>query len=224
LISCATEGGGATTVCCGNESFAAEDSSRAGADTGGATTSTVSDIRARELAISRAAAEGAGATTVEAIEFEARSLSAETFGAGAITVALFIASDRRASRVTSCATSGAGAIALTPSAGRLRFAEPTSGAGATTATFGTTGATSLACMPSAGGGPGIGLNASRFATAESLFGKFTFGASTIVSPAFVPRATLIVCVRWYACCPPARPDFPISAPPRSAVCGSSSPV
>src|SRR5690348_14486452 len=48
--------------------------------------------------------------------------------------------------------------------------------------------------PSAGGGPGIGLKASRLATAASDFGKLTFGASTTFSRTRSPRATRIACV------------------------------
>jgi hypothetical protein len=46
--------------------------------------------------------------------------------------------------------------------------------------------------PSAGGGPGFGLKASRFATAESECGRFTLGASTTFSLGLSPRATRIV--------------------------------
>ena len=49
--------------------------------------------------------------------------------------------------------------------------------------------------PSAGGGPGFGLNASRLATAESECGRFILGASTTLSLGLSPRATRIVCVR-----------------------------
>ncbi len=183
----------------GSESFAVDEDarSRVGAETGGATTSVVCESCVRELARSRGVL-GAGATTVEAIAFDARSFSAVTFGAGAITVDV-IAALRR----VSCTTSGAGATTLAARLACLRLAELASllrsGAGGTGATFArafeSAGAASLACIPSAGGGPGIGLNASRFATAESLCGKFTLGASTMVSPGLSPRATLMVWVR-----------------------------
>jgi hypothetical protein len=50
--------------------------------------------------------------------------------------------------------------------------------------------------PSAGGGPGFDLKASRLATAESECGRFTLGASTTFSRGLSPRATRMVCVRW----------------------------
>ena len=49
--------------------------------------------------------------------------------------------------------------------------------------------------PSAGGGPGFDLNASRLATAESECGRFTLGASTTFSLGLSPRATRMVWVR-----------------------------
>lgn len=106
LISCAAEGGGATTFCAGNDSLAMDEESRVGAETGGATTSLVCESCAREAARSRGVV-GAGATTVDEIAVEARSLPAATFGAGAMTCA-FMAALRR----VSCATSGAGATTL----------------------------------------------------------------------------------------------------------------
>jgi len=106
LISCAAEGGGATTACAGSDSLAMDERSRVGAETGGATTSVVCDICAREAARSRGVF-GAGATTVDEIAVEARSLSAATLGAGAMTCALMVALRR-----VSCATSGAGATTL----------------------------------------------------------------------------------------------------------------
>src|SRR5260221_2600105 len=56
--------------------------------------------------------------------------------------------------------------------------------------------------PSAGGGPGFALNASRLATAESECGRFTLGASTTFSLGLSPRATRIDSVRALACWPP----------------------
>src|SRR5271167_3806545 len=106
----------------------------------------------------------------------------------------------------------------------LRLAEEfSSGEGGTTLIAGRVGAVREERKPSAGGGPGFGLNASRLATAESECGRFTLGASTTFSLGLSPRATRIVCLRWWACWPPARPDLPDCAPPRSWVCGSSSP-
>src|SRR5208282_4990573 len=102
-------------------------------------------------------------------------------------------------------------------------AEFKSGEGCTTLIAGRVGAVRVERRPSAGGGPGFDLNASRLATAESECGRFTLGASTTFSLGWSPRATRMTCVRWWACWPPARPDLPDCAPPRSCVCGSSSP-
>jgi len=46
--------------------------------------------------------------------------------------------------------------------------------------------------PSAGGGPGTDLKASRFATGALDTGNFKSGASTTFSTAELPRATRIV--------------------------------
>jgi hypothetical protein len=91
------DGGGATTMVGGSESFAVDEDerSRVGAETGGATTSVVCESCVRELARSRGVL-GAGATTVDAIAFEVRSFSPATFGAGAITAEV-IAELRRVS-------------------------------------------------------------------------------------------------------------------------------
>ena len=71
-----------------------------------------------------------------------------------------------------------------------------SGVGGTTVGAGSAGADNVDRSPSAGGGPGTGLNASRFATDESERGRFSLGASTTFSVGVVPRATRMVCVRW----------------------------
>ena len=186
LISRLTcDGGGATTAGAGKDSFAVDEMSRGGAETGGATTSVVCDNETRELARSRGASRGAGATTVGAIGLEARILSGEAFGAGAMGAAA-----KADVRWESWATSGAGAIGVAANDDEVRLTLATSGAGATTLvarlswlrlpdeftsgvggtglTTGSRGATSAEARPSAGGGPGIGLKASRFATAESL--------------------------------------------------------
>ena len=192
------DGGGATIAGGGNESLAVDDTSRGGAETGGATTSTVCVNGTLELARSRCASRGAGAMTLGARGLAERILSRETFGVGG-TISAFKAGELR------------------------RSARETSGAGGTGLIAGRTGAVSDERKPSAGGGPGFGLNASRLATAESECGRLSLGASTTVSRGWSPRATRIVCVRWWACRPPARPDLPDCAPPRSCVCGSSSP-
>ena len=49
--------------------------------------------------------------------------------------------------------------------------------------------------PSAGGGPGSGLIANRFATASREAGSFTLGASTMRGSKEPPRAILMVWVR-----------------------------
>lgn len=67
-----------------------------------------------------------------------------------------------------------------------------SGEGGTALIAGRAGAMREERRPSAGGGPGFGLNASRFATAESECGRFTLGASTIFSVGLSPRATRMV--------------------------------
>ena len=212
------EGGGATTAGAGSESLGAEDRSRGGAETGGAITSVVCDSGTRELARSRGVSR-AGATTVGAIEFPARILSWETSGAGAMGAE--VSAD--AFRVL-WETSGAGGTALAAKLFWLRFVDAfNSGEGGMASRAGSERVVSEACKPSAGGGPGFALKASRLATAESLWGRFNLGASTIFSPGSSPRATLIAWVRWWACSPPARPDLPACAPPRSVVFGSSSP-
>lgn len=197
LISRLTcDGGGATTGGAGNESLGLEKRSRGGAETGGATAVVVCERGMRELARSRGTSlgksRGAGATTVVAIAFAERILSGAAFGAGATGDAL----NAGVLRVFTWATSGAGATTFAVKPFCLRLdAEFTSGEGGTGLTAGNLGATSDDWSPSAGGGPGIGLKASRLATAESLCGRFNLGASTIISPGLSPRATLIVCVR-----------------------------
>ena len=78
-------------------------------------------------------------------------------------------------------------------------AEVSSGEGGTTLIAGRVGAVREDRSPSAGGGPGFDLNASRLATAESECGRFTLGASTTFSRGLSPRAKRMVCVRWWAC-------------------------
>jgi len=68
--------------------------------------------------------------------------------------------------------------------------------------------TGVAIAAPEGGGPAFGLMASRFATASREDGSFRFGASTIFGTRDPPRAILMVCVRWCASSPPARPVVP----------------
>jgi hypothetical protein len=196
------EGGGATTAGVGNVSLGLElaEASRSGAETGGGTTSIVCVTWARELAKSRGVSRGAGAITlcsiVGASGLALRILSCETFGAGGTTVAFSVGVDDV--RVVVRETSGAGGTTSFVNCSDLRLVfEFNSGEGGTgfTVIAGSAGAMSVERRPSAGGGPGFDLNASRFATAESERGRFTLGASTTFSVGLSPRATRIVCVR-----------------------------
>jgi hypothetical protein len=130
---------------------------------------------------------------VEAIEFPGRILSREIFGVGG-TIAVF---NNGEVRVLLLVISGAGATTFMVGAFVERLAEAlNSGDGGTTLTAGKAGAVREERKPSAGGGPGLALNASRLATAESECGRLIFGASTTFSTALSPRATRIACVRW----------------------------
>src|SRR6202034_4487966 len=139
---------------------------------------------------SRGISRGAGAITVGASGLAVRILSRATltliFGAGGTTAAFKVGEVR----VVECETSGAG--------GMMRLVRPavvgvadafSSGEGGTALISGKVGAVKLECRPSAGSGPGFGLKASRFATAELDRGKFTLGASTTFSLGVSPRAT-----------------------------------
>jgi hypothetical protein len=213
------EGGGATTAGEGRVILGADETSRGGAETGGATTSTACVNWTRELAISRGVSRGAGAMTVGASESAARILSRETLGAGGTTADVSAGALRGLVRPTS----GAGGTMLAVKLPAVRLAAAfNSGEGGTALIAGSSGAVREERNPSAGGGPGLVLNASRFATAESECGRLILGASTTFSLGLSPRATRMVCVRWCACWPPARPVLPDCAPPRSCVCGSSS--
>src|SRR5450755_1297845 len=164
------DGGGATTAGAGSVSVGVDDTSRGGAETGGATTSTVCVSGTRELAKSRCVSRGAGAMMVGASGLAVRILSRETFGAGGT---MFV-----------------------DSVLEVRLADEfKSGEGGTALIAGRVGAVRDERSPSAGGGPGFALNASRLATAESECGRFTLGASTTLSRALSPRATRIVWVR-----------------------------
>src|ERR1017187_2429856 len=107
-------------------------------------------------------------------------------------------------RVAACETSGAGGMMFVARVLAVRLGvdpnpECNSGEGGTTLIAGRVGAMRVERRPSAGGGPGFGLNASRLATAESECGRLTLGASTTFSLGLSPRATRMVCVRWWAC-------------------------
>src|SRR5208282_1449817 len=176
--------------------------SRLTCDGGGATTAGAGRASFGVDETSRGGAETGGAITSTVCDNGTRELATSLgvlTGAGAMTVGASGVADRIF--VSSRETFGAGGITA---AGKV-------------------GATSDERKPSAGGGPGSGLKASRLATAASECGRFILGASTTFSAGLSPRATRMVCVRWWACWPPARPDLPDCAPPRSWVCGSSSP-
>ena len=146
--------------------------------------------------MSRGVSRGAGATTFGAIASAVRILSRETFGAGGTTAELKACEVR----VLACETSGAGGTILGVRLLAARLDDEfNSGEGGTALIAGSTGAVSVERSPSVGGGPGLGLNASRLATAESECGRLSLGASTIFSLGLSPRATRIVCVRWCAC-------------------------
>jgi hypothetical protein len=134
--------------------------------------------------------------TVGASGLAVRIWSCDTFATGgATTDALMLGELRVLERVTS----GAGATTFVVRLLALRPAEAfSSGEGGTTFVFiaGRVGAIKVERKPSAGGGPGFALKASRLATAESECGRLTLGASTIFSVGLSPRATRIVCVRW----------------------------
>src|SRR5450755_107484 len=191
------DGGGAITAGAGSVSLGLDAASRAGAETGGGITSTLCVRGTRELAMSWGVSRGAGATTLGASASAVRILSRETFsremlGAGG-TMAAFNVGELR---VLARETSGAGGTMLGVRLFAARLADEfNSGEGATTFIAGKTGAVSVERGPSAGGGPGLGLNASRLATAESECGRFSLGASTIFSLGLSPRATRMVWVR-----------------------------
>jgi|SRR5208282_2623273 hypothetical protein len=187
------DGGGATTAGAGSVSLGVDETSRGGAETGGAITSAVCVSGTRELAKSRGASVGDGATTVCANGLAVRILSRETFGAGGMTAELNVGEVRVLARETS----GAGGIIFVDKLFEVRLAEAfSSGEGGTTLVAGRVGAMREERRPSAGGGPGSGLKASRLATAESECGRFILGASTTFSVGLSPRATRMVWVRW----------------------------
>jgi hypothetical protein len=105
-----------------------------------------------------------GAITVEVSELPLRILSRETFGVGGTMDAL----KEVDVRLLLLETSGAGATTFIAGLLADRMADEfSSGEGAATLIDGSVGAVREERKPSAGGGPGFALNASRFATAES---------------------------------------------------------
>ena len=198
------DGGGATTAGAGSVSLGVDETSRWGAEPGGATTSTLCVSGTRESAKSRCSSRGAGATTVGASGLAVRILSRETFGAGGTIGAFIVALRVGEVRVGARETSGAGGMTLVVMVLELRVVvgeedELNSGEGGTAVIViviaGSLGAMREERRPSAGGGPGFGLKASRLATAESECGRFILGASTTFSLGLSPRATRMVCVR-----------------------------
>jgi hypothetical protein len=136
--------------------------------------------------------------TVGASGLAVRNLSRETFGAGGTIAAFIVALRVGEVRVGARETSGAGGMMLVVRMlGAFLADEVTSGEGGTALIViaGSVEAVREERRPSAGGGPGFGLNASRLATAESECGRFILGASTTFSLGLSPRATRIVCVR-----------------------------
>ena len=102
--------------------------------------------------------------TVGASGFAVCILSRDTFGAGGTIGVLNVGEVR----VVACVTSGAGGTTLAVRVLGFRLADDfSSGAGCTTAIVGRLGAVRVERRPSAGGGPGFALNASRLATADS---------------------------------------------------------
>jgi hypothetical protein len=182
------DGGGATTTGAGKLNLGTDAISRCGAETGGTMTLVVCVSGTRELARSRAVSLDAGAMTDGFMGSAERILSRATSGAGATRDVL----NSGALRVAVCEISGAGAMIFVVKLFWLWLNEDfNSGEGGTTFGAGSAGATSEDRNPSAGGGPGSGLNARRFAT-DSDRGRFSRGASTTFSAGLSPRTTRIV--------------------------------
>src|SRR5215472_3107132 len=116
---------------------------------------------------------------------------------------------------------GGGAMMELARLGVERLSRVVSGGGAI-AFFNSSGVVCVDFTPSVGGGPGLLLKASRFATGSFEMGSFKSGASTTFSTDWLPRATRIVWVRWKASLPPALPLRPDCAPPASKTFGNSS--
>ena len=152
----------------------------------GATTSEPSEgaaaVRSRERC-------GAGAITLGASEGATSACSLATPGAGGITVALRLGAERNGSRCTD----GDGAITLSSCTPLRVTSRMTFGAGATTG-VGIVRLARLERIPSEGGGPALGLMASRLATASCDEGSFRSGASTTCCASALPRAILMVWV------------------------------
>ncbi len=113
---------------------------------------------------SRGTSLGAGATIIVERPITWRFRSAETLVGGGTTTVL-----------------------LSP--GVACNSRKVSGGGAMMAFFESEGGVREAFRPSEGGGPGMGFNASKFATGERDTGSLRLGASTTLSLAEFPRAT-----------------------------------
>src|SRR5271157_4269042 len=160
-----------------------------------------------QLLRSRLTCDGGGATTAGAGSVSLGVDDTSRWGAetGGATTSTVCASGTRELAKSRCVSRGAGEmIVCSMIAGASGFgvrilSRETSGDGGTTLIAGSVGAVREERRPSAGGGPGFALNASRLATAESECGRLTLGASTTFSLGLSPRATRMVCVRWWAC-------------------------
>ena len=182
------DGGGAITDGAGRLSLGSRTDSRSGAETGGGTTATLAICTgAREP--SRLTAGGAGGMILPSKAGAERALSWETLpGAGGTMP------DVRAGAMSarSPETLGDGGITGKLKAGELRLRSlATLGAGAITL-VGRLGRVKEECRPSAGGSPGVGLIASKFATAPAEDGNLRSGASTTRGASEPPRATRMV--------------------------------
>jgi hypothetical protein len=161
-----SEGGGATTDGAGSVSLGFELVIRSGAEIGGGTTATACEPGARMGVMSRCGALGLGGTTAAFMGRVDRIFSRSASGVGGTMLAFSAGTARVLSLRTSCD----GGIAFSV----------------------ITGMRDEDCKPSSGAGPGTGLYAIRFATAESDCGKCSLGASTTFSRNDSPRATRMV--------------------------------
>ena len=133
---------------------------------------------------------GAGATTCPFKAGRVRLDPAASFGDGGTIEGLNTGKDRFAADWTS---GGGATIEFVEFGSACSLSRATSGEGGTTAACGSAGA--LEWSPDVGGGPGVRLIASRFATGRSDLGIFSLGTSTTFSVGELPRATRMVCVR-----------------------------
>lgn len=131
---------------------------------------------------------GAGAIMLVFKDGATSACSEPTLGAGG-TIAAFSSGARR-----NCAGDRLGAGATTElSVSPLRDRSRVTFTGAGAITFnGRLGAVSAERTPSNGGGPGLDLKASKFATAAVEEGSLRLGASTTCDARELPRATRIV--------------------------------